>query len=206
MPKNLRRYKDATFGSMLAAMKDIKDISDAYNGDINVIFYYAGHGIPSESDKEAYLLPVDADGSQTAACYSMKRLYEELGGLNAKSVVVFLDACFSGAKRGDGMLLAARGVAIKPRSLEVSGNTIVFSAASGEQTAFPYKEKGHGMFTYFLLEKLRDAKGDVTLGDLCNYIKENVKQQSVVVNGKLQTPMVQISSNMLKKWSQLKLK
>ena len=62
------------------------------------------------------------------------------------------------------------------------------------------------MFTYFLLEKLRDAKGDVTLGDLCNYIKENVKQQSVVVNGKLQTPMVQISSNMLKKWSQLKLK
>ena len=204
--KNLRRYKDATFGSMLAAMKDIKDISDAYNGDINVIFYYAGHGIPSESDKEAYLLPVDADGSQTAACYSMKRLYEELGGLNAKSVVVFLDACFSGAKRGDGMLLAARGVAIKPRSLEVSGNTIVFSAASGEQTAFPYKEKGHGMFTYFLLEKLRDAKGDVTLGDLCNYIKENVKQQSVVVNGKLQTPMVQISSNMLKKWSQLKLK
>ena len=204
--KNLKHYKDATFGNMHDAMKRIKDISDAYNGDINVIFYYAGHGIPSENGKESYLLPVDADGTQTAVCYPVKQLYEELGALNAKSVVVFLDACFSGAKRGDGMLVAARGTAIKPREQEVKGNMVVFSASSGEQTAFPYEEKGHGMFTYFLLEKLRADKGNVTLGDLGAYIKENVKQQSVVVNGKLQTPTITVSANMQNRWSQLKLK
>lgn len=204
--KNLRRYKDATYGSMLSAVKDIKDISNAYNGNINVIFYYAGHGIPNEKDQEAYLLPVDADGTQTDACYSMKRLYDELGNLNAKSVVAFIDACFSGAKRGDGMLLSARGTAIKPKDLTVSGNTIVFSAASGEQTAFPYEEKGHGMFTYFLLEKLRENKGDVTLGELKKHIVENVKQQSVVINKKIQTPTVLVSNVMKNRWSQLKLK
>ena len=191
---------------MLDAIKRIKDISDAYNGDINVILYYAGHGIPSENGKESYLLPVDADGTQTAACYPIRQLYEELGGLNAKSVVVFLDACFSGAKRGDGMLIASRGVAIKPRECELTGNTVVFSASSGDQTAFPYHEKGHGMFTYFLLEKLREDEGNMMLGDLADYIKKNVKQQSVVVNGKLQTPTVVVSSVMKEKWSQLKLK
>lgn len=204
--KNLRRYKDATYGTFLSAMKDIKDISTAYNGDINVIFYYAGHGIPSENGLESYLLPVDADGTQVAACYSVKELYKELGNLKAKSVVVFLDACFSGAQRGDGMLLATRAVAIKPRDPIVKGKTIVFSAANGEQTAFPYAEKGHGMFTYFLLEKLRADKGDVTLGELSKYIDENVRQQSVVVNGKLQTPTMLIAPDMRGKWSSLKLK
>ena len=204
--KNLRRYKDATYGTFLSAIKDIKDISTAYNGEINVIFYYAGHGIPSESGNESYLLPVDADGTQMAACYSVRELYKELGNLNAKSVVVFLDACFSGAKRGDGMLLATRATAIKPRKASVSGRTIVFSAANGEQTAFPYAEKGHGMFTYFLLEKLRADKGDVTLGELSKYIEENVRQQSVVVNKKLQTPTMLVSPSMQGKWSSLKLK
>ena len=204
--KNLRRYKDATYGTFLSAIKDIKDISAAYNGDINVIFYYAGHGIPSESGNESYLLPVDADGTQMAACYSVRELYKELGNLNAKSVVVFLDACFSGAKRGDGMLLATRATAIKPRKASVSGRTIVFSAANGEQTAFPYAEKGHGMFTYFLLEKLRADKGDVTLGELSKYIEENVRQQSVVVNKKLQTPTMLVSPSMQGKWASLKLK
>ncbi len=204
--KNLKHYKDATFGNMHDAMKRIKDISDAYNGDINVIFYYAGHGVPSENGNESYLLPVDADATQTAVCYPVKQLYEELGALNAKSVVVFLDACFSGSKRSDGMLVAARGTAIKPREQKVKGNMVVFSASSGEQTAFPYEEKGHGMFTYFLLEKLRADKGDVTLGDLSDYIKENVKRQSLVENGKLQTPTVSVSADMQNKWSQLKLK
>ena len=102
--QNIRKYKDATFGSMLSALNDIKEIADAYNGDMNVIFYYAGHGIPNEKDQTAYLLPTDADGKSTEVCFPLARLYKELGELNAKSVIVFMDACFSGAQRGNGML------------------------------------------------------------------------------------------------------
>lgn len=61
-------------------------------------------------------------------------------GVPIKNLRRYKDATYgsmlSGAKRGDGMLLSARGTAIKPKDLTVSGNTIVFSAASGEQTAF----------------------------------------------------------------------
>lgn len=203
--QNIRKYKDATFGVMLSALKDLKDIADAYNGDLNVIFYYAGHGIPGESDQSAYLLPADADGKQVEVCFPVTRLYSELSALNAKSVVVFMDACFSGAQRGEGMLASARGVAIKPKAEKPQGNMIVFSAASSDETAYPYREKGHGLFTYFLLKKLQETKGDVTLGELSQYITTNVKRQSVVTNRKSQTPTVVPSVSVESSWESIKL-
>lgn len=207
MPKsNIRFYPDASYGVMLRAMRDIKDISNVYAGQIKVLFYYAGHGIPNEATKDAFLLPIDADGRQTEGCYSLNKLYTELGGLNANYVVVFLDACFSGAQRDGGMLASARGVALKAKKEDPQGNMVVFSAASGEETAYPYKDKGHGLFTYFLLKKLQQTKGDVTLEELGKYLMENVKRQSVVVNRKVQTPTVSPSTTLRDSWGKLKLK
>lgn len=207
LPKNnIRLYSDASYGIMIRAMRDIKDIATAYSGDIRVIFYYAGHGIPNEATKDAFLLPIDADGTQTEGCYSLNRLYSELGALNAKSVVVFLDACFSGAKRDGGMLASARGVALKVKKEAPKGNMVIFSAASDDETAFPYKEKGHGLFTYFLLKKLQESKGNATLEELGDYIIQNVKKQSVVVNRKTQTPSVAPSTSLANDWQNMKLK
>lgn len=197
---NIRKYKDATFGVMLSALKDLKEIAEAYNGDINVLFYYAGHGFPDEKSRKAYLLPIDADGKQSEVCFPISRLYSELAALNSKSTVVFMDACFSGAQRGDGMLASARGVAIEVMEEMVQGNLVVFSAASGDETAYPYKEKGHGMFTYFLLKNVQEAKGAVTLGELSDYIITNVKRQSVVTNRKSQTPTVTCSESVGMGW------
>lgn len=204
--KNVRTYGDATYAMLMNAVKDIQEIATAYNGNINVLFYYAGHGIPDEKNKEAYLLPVDADGHQVSFCYPVSKLYQELGSMNAKNVIVFMDACFSGAQRGEGMLASARGVALKAKASAPKGNMVVFSAATGDETAFPYREKGHGLFTYFLLKKLRDTKGDCTLGELGEYIQTNVRQQSVVVNRKSQTPTVVPSTTIAGNWKGIKLK
>lgn len=207
LPKsNIRTYENATFGIILSALADAKAIAEAYNGGINMFFYYAGHGVPNEKDNSAYLLPIDADGKQIEACFSVTRLYSELNSLKANSVTVFMDACFSGAQRGEGMLASARGVAIKAKNAAPQGNMVVFSAASGDETAYPYKEKGHGLFTYFLLKKLNETKGDVTLGELGDYITSNVKQQSVVVNRKSQTPTVTVSQLVSDSWRNSKLR
>ncbi len=203
---NVRLYTDATYGKMRSAIKDIKSIAAAFTGDISVVFYYAGHGVPNESSKDAFLLPIDADGTDTEVCMSLDYLYKELASLQANHVVVFLDACFSGSKREDGMLASARGIAIKAKSGVPQGNMVVFSAAQGDETAYPNKEKGHGMFTYYLLKKLQDTKGDVTLQDLGNYITKNVSQQSILINGKSQTPSVTASSTLGDTWQNWKLK
>lgn len=203
--ENVRLYENATFGNMLGAVRDMKAISDAFQGDINFIFYYAGHGIPDDATKDAFLLPVDADGMTTEVCYPLSRLYRELGDLNAKCVAVFLDACFSGNSRQGESLTAARGVAIKAKTTSAQGNMVVFSAASGEETAYPYEEKGHGLFTYFLLKKLQETSGDVTLSELGDYVSEKVRQHSVVVNHKAQTPVVTPSVSMEDVWKRYRL-
>ena len=203
--KNIKVYEDATFGTILSAIEYLQQVAKAFQGNINVIFYYAGHGVPNETTNEAYLLPVDANGRNTAACYQINKLYSELKGLNANQVTVFLDACFSGAQRGNGMLASSRGIAFNTKQAAPQGNMVVFSAASADETAYPFNEKGHGLFTYYLLKKLNETKGNVTLGELGKYICEKVTQESIVTNGKSQTPTVVSSANIATNWMEMKL-
>ena len=204
--KNIRFVPDATLNNIRAEINWISGVANAFNGEASIIFYYAGHGIPDESSKTAYLLPMDGYGSDIATGYKLDDLYKQLGALPAKRITVFMDACFSGAQRSGDMLASARGVALKTSQGKPSGNMVVFSAAQGDETAYPYQEKGHGLFTYFLLKKLQESKGDVTLGELSFYITTSVRQQSIVVNGKSQTPEVIPSATLFDKWQEMKLK
>lgn len=203
---NIRTYFDATYGDIVAAVRDIKEIASVYDGNIKVIFYYAGHGMPDDSNRNAFLLPVDASGSDPEACYPLGKLYEELSSLNAELVTAFIDACFSGSLRGDGMLASARGIRLKPRAVKASGNLVVLSAASGDQSALPYAEKGHGMFTYYLLDKLNATAGNASIGELADYVAEEVSKQSVVVNRRLQTPTIISSPGMQDSWRAMRLR
>lgn len=203
---NVTILMDATYGHISSAMSHLQGIADVYkDSDFNVLFYYVGHGLPDDESKRSYLLPVDVDPKNTSICLPLDKLYADLGGLGAKSVTVMIDACFSGANHGDGMLLPqARGVALKPKPSAPVGNMVVISAASSSETAFPYEEKSHGLFTYWLLKKLQDTKGNVTLGELSDYIIDNVQKTSVVVNHKRQTPTVVASREMSETWRDIK--
>lgn len=204
--KNVYLVENATLGDIKYHINLIKKIADAFNGEDRIIFYYAGHGIPDEAQKTSYLLPVDGYGNDATSGYSLESLYAELASIPAKSTLVFMDACFSGAQRDGSMMVEARGVAIKPKEEMPTGKLVVFSAAQGDETAFPYTEKKHGMFTYYLLKKLQDTKGDTTLGELMNYITTEVKQQSVLQNRKSQTPKVTASQAIADSWQNMKLK
>lgn len=198
--RNLRYYQDATYGDILDALTDIENIDRAFDGDIRVIFYYAGHGAPDEKNKEAFLLPTDASGTSRNVSVPLKEVYNRLGALKALSVTVFLDACFSGATREEDMLLSARSVAVEPKAPRLSGNVVVVSASSGKETALSYDEKGHGLFTYFLLKKLQESGGTASLGELSEYVSESVNRLSVVINRKSQTPTVSASSDVSNVW------
>lgn len=202
---NIHFITNATLNDIRHEIKWLQDVIAVYNGDAKVIFYYAGHGIPDEQNKSAYLLPIDGYGSDTTTGYALEDLYKALGSLPSKSVTVFLDACFSGAKRDGDMLASARGVAIKVKQNNPIGNMVVFTAAQGDETAYPYKEEGHGLFTYYLLKKLQETKGDVTLGELGDYIKTQVERQSIVTNGKLQSPSILPASSIGNGWKEWKL-
>jgi uncharacterized caspase-like protein len=125
-----------------------------------VYVYYSGHGAPDPAKGDAYLVPYDADPSyieQTG--YSLTRLYQQLAKLPAQSVVVALDSCFSGAGGHSVIAKGARPL-VSVVETDVPARLTVLSASAGDQISNSYQDKGHGLFTYFLLKGLRQKGAD----------------------------------------------
>ncbi|MDE7072496.1 MAG: caspase family protein [Bacteroidales bacterium] len=198
-------YKDASLGLIAGGIEKMVQAMNIFD-NAKAIVYYCGHGIPDEKTGDAYLVPTDGKGTNVATCYSLNQLYKTLSDSKAKSVTYFMDACFTGANRDGSMLVAARGVAREAKKETIEGNTVVFSAASGDETAMPYTEKQHGLFTYFLLKKIQETKGDVSYGELADYIKTNVRKEAFLANEKPQNPIIATGTQMGDSWKTNKLK
>ena len=157
--------------------------------------------MPDETTKDAYILPVDGISEMPLTAIKLDWLYNEITLYPSQRVIVFLDACFSGGSR-DGMLAKGRGVKIKPKYNILKNNIVVFSATSDSQTAYPYEEMKHGLFTYYLLEKFNKSLGKTTLGELYEYVNSNVEQKAIVVKKRPQTPTVNTSNDFLDTWKE----
>lgn len=173
----------------------------ARDAQAEILFYYAGHGFPDENTKEPYLIPVDVNASSLGSAISLYDLYGKLCATGAKQVTVFLDACFSGGGREAG-LVASRGIRVTPKKDALTGNIVVFSATSADQTALPYVDKHHGMFTYFLLKKLQETNGECSYSEMFDYLNRNVGNSSLRVNRKDQTPEVNTSAQVQDSWGE----
>jgi FKBP-type peptidyl-prolyl cis-trans isomerase len=204
IPKeNIVLLTDAIGSKMRAEIERVVKMAQLSKGEI--YFYYAGHGLPDEASKEAYIMPVDISGSDIQAAIKLNELYKKLCSPGIQKATVFLDACFSGGGRLEG-LVAARAVKIAPKADALPSNILVFTASSGAQISLPYKEKQHGMFTYYLLKKMQDSKGETTMKDLADYVKQNVPLQSLKVNSKEQSPNVLIGTGLISTWEIISFK
>ena len=162
----------------------------------DLYIYYAGHGAPDFNSRTAFLIPYDGDpnyASQTG--YAVDKITANLSQLEARSVTVFLDACFSGANRENEILLAGARPVFLDVNTAVAANVTLFSAASGNQISSSWSEKQHGIFSYWLMKGIQgsaDANRDnrLTVEELGAFIRNNVSTTA----GKLdreQTPVLQ---------------
>lgn len=203
--ENIIYIENGSYVQMKQALSQINLICKYANGQARILFYYAGHGLPEETTKEPFIIPVDASGNSLEFAIPLNVVYNALTEYPTKQVVVFLDACFTGAGRNES-LIASRGVKIKPKINILNGNIVVFSASSETQASLPYNEMQHGLFTYYLIKKLSETKGDITLGDLSTYIDDNVPLKSIVINQKEQQPKVYYGLEIENSWKNWKLK
>lgn len=162
-----------------------------------VFIYYSGHGAPNPKTGDAYLVPYDGDPSFIAETgYSLRRMYDALGKLPAKEIVVALDSCFSGAGGRSVIAKGARPLVMNIQgSVALSKNMTVLSASSGEQISSTYDEKGHGLFTYFLLKGIKNEDvvkpdGSIKMDDLFSYIKPQVERIARKQYNNEQTPQL----------------
>ena len=197
--------KNGTAGQMKQQLTRAQKIAETIGKDAELIIYYAGHGFPDENTKVPYILPVDISASDLTSAINVSALYKDLGALEIKISMVILDACFSGGARGSG-LTASRTVKINPEVETLGGNLVVLAATTDEQTALPYKQQQHGMFTYYLLKKLKETKGEVTYKDLNTYLSKEVNMQSLIINQKEQQPTMLYSPSVEQQLNQWKIK
>jgi hypothetical protein len=203
--KNIVFELDATTGKMNQGLTKINLLCKNTDGQAEIYFYYAGHGLPAETTKEPYLIPVDVSGSNVEAGIKLSDVYSKLTEYPSKHVVAVIDACFSGGARNQG-LFSARGVKVVPKSIDTHGKLIVLTASSDEQSSLPLKEKEHGLFTYYLLKKIQETNGNIALKELFDFVKQKVAVESLLMNNKEQTPQAIFNSEVADEWKKWKLK
>ena len=192
---NIIYIKDATQSQLLAVFGTEKShrgklFSYVRPGESDVTVFYSGHGVPGLKDRRGYLLPVDADPNLVELNgYPIDLLYGNLNKLGAKTMRVYMDACFSGDSPRGMLVRAASGISVKPRMPKKKAGSAMISitAAQGDQFASWDEDAKHGLFTKHLLtalggtaDKGRYGNGDgkVTVGEVKKYLDREMTYQA----------------------------
>lgn len=167
----------------------------------DVFVFYSGHGAPGLKDKKGYFVPVECDPNYVELQgYPIETLYSNLSANSARSVMIVIDACFSGAGLFDN---------ISPLVLTIDAgvfavkNGIAISSSRNDQVSSWYPDKQHGLFTYLFLKGIHgrgadlDKDGVVTVDEMYRYLSdraEGVPYYARRINGVDQTPTFQGSA------------
>ncbi len=190
----ITRYdEDATKENILG---ELEELSKKIRPQDVLFFFYAGHG--SMIDNDFYFIPTENTKLYSGEKLAKTGIYagelqEKLKSIAALKQVMIIDACQSG---GGVELLAQRGATEEKAlaQLSRSAGIHVLAAAGSEQFATEFKELGHGLFTYVLLEALSGKAdgapkdGKVTIYELKSYLDDQVPEFSRKYKGKMQFP------------------
>jgi formylglycine-generating enzyme required for sulfatase activity len=198
---NIIDLRDATQAQMEAALGNDR----THEGSLwqyirpegsDVTVFYSGHGVPGLKSKRGYLLPVNADPNKPEINgYPVDTLYANLAKLPARSVTVYLDACFSGDSPKGMLINATSGITVTPRLPKQKNKLTILTAATGDQVASWDLENRHGLFTEHLLAALYGAAdasrygaadGKVTLGEVKKYLARNMSYAAKRTYGRIQ--------------------
>jgi uncharacterized caspase-like protein len=205
--KTLTTAEETTKDAINRAFADLR--SEVKPNDL-FVFYDASHGVVDvvDSEEQYYLLTSNvlllSSRHIGTDAIGQKELSSLIGSIPAQKKLVILDTCNAG-KGGKELQIAllqqTRGLteSTAVKLLQRSIGSAVFSASSDSQQALE-GYKGHGLFTYVLLEGLQgkaDVKKDgyITVLGLADYIEENVIKLSEEVFKRQQTPTIQTGAN-----------
>ena len=155
-----------------------KLFNNVKTGLSDVFVFYAGHGATGLNDKNGYFVPIDCDAQyMEIGGYPADVFYQNLAQIPARSFTVWLDACFSGTE----LVQNISPIVIKGKGIMGLPNGMLMTSSTDDQYATWYPEQGHGLFTYFLLKGIQDARGDkngdnkLTYNELYQYMSDKTE-------------------------------
>lgn len=199
------RSKNNSLGHMKTALSDLAKKAEVFP-DAEIIFFYVGKSVTDRYGNE-YLLPTDCrptDGVSRGL--KIKELYETLGSLKAKLTTVFLDSeiCFHDSQRGEKRVAAESMIELS--DAVPAGNSVVFRSARPEEKPQRFPEKSHGLFTYFLLKKINETRGNVEAEALADYLETQILQTATERFNVTQRATATPSEALGDAWASLKLR
>ncbi|WP_338670224.1 caspase family protein [Pseudodesulfovibrio methanolicus] len=204
---NIIYVEDATQAALFAIFGTKKN----YKGKLynwvkphqsEVFVYYSGHGAPSISGKNAYLVPVDSSTSYLAETgYPLDTLYANIAKLPSVDNVVIIDSCFSGDSPS-GMLFKNVSPALLKEASHVERiqrSCVISSTSVGELSNW-YPAKEHSLFTYYLLEAMSgkaDTNNDhkITVAEIKKYVDGEVPYKARRLSGREQHPVFVVDND-----------
>lgn len=174
---NIVFIQDGSALEIQRGIQQIVELQKLIKDSTEIVVYYAGHGMP-QNEGQVILLPVDVHPIDLIGGIELTKAANEIKLPKTKQVTFFLDACFTGKSRTKN-LMASRGIIVVPKYNNLPENTFVFSASSNDQKAHPIEKYEHGVFTYYLLLTVKEAKGIISLQELNQKVSKRVEKWSV---------------------------
>jgi WD40 repeat protein len=157
------------------------------------VMFAAAHG--SSHDGRYYLIPQDYNGGTNPDALQQRAISQDLlqdwlaNRIKAKRAILLLDTCESGALVGGytrSRIDVPASEAAIGRLHEATGRPVLTAAAEGKPAFEGYE--GHGVFTWALLDALKNAdrngNGSIELSELVAHVQDQVPKIATKLNGR----------------------
>jgi hypothetical protein len=160
--------EQATKASILEAMSQLTD-SNQIHADDRVLIYYSGHGQGiklTDGDEMGFLISHDAKIDFTNSknpmqyyrtCLGMDELGRVSRLIPAKHVLFLVDACYGGLAAKQYRALPSNIPNYLEKVANLRSRQVITAGKTDEQV---FEERGHGIFTYKLLQALEHGLAD----------------------------------------------
>ena len=166
-----------------------------------LVFYFSGHCIVN--DGNSFLLAANSDTTTQDTLemsgVPLDRVSKILSLVKAQQLLTVIDACRynpEASRSGEDNVLTdefSKGFKIRRNSgnSQPSVSATLYACNVGER-AYEWSEKGHGVFSYYLLQGMNghatNGQGQVTVTDLAEYTQSKVMDWAKTYRNKKQTP------------------
>ncbi|MBW4517896.1 MAG: caspase family protein [Timaviella obliquedivisa GSE-PSE-MK23-08B] len=161
-----------------------------------VLLFFSGHGIQDDSGRLFFAAhnTQEMDGKiYWADTVSASFVHDQIEGSRCWQIVVILNCCFSGAFSSN---LVPRSVGIADVKAQLGGKgQAILTSCNAVQFSFEEKDAALSIYSQHLVEGIKtgeadqDGDGRITVDELHNYIRKNVKDSGFPMNPEIHLVM-----------------
>ena len=139
-------------------LADIRNTVEGADVGDSILFYFAGHGHLAKKDEAYLILPDTEPNKYESTALALDKISEELRQPGLGCFRIF-DACHSGLDVRSNSDEPNSGAFVRAVTHDASG-WVTLAACREDESSYPDTDLGHGIFTYYLCEYIRNLEPD----------------------------------------------